>query len=265
MKKYSIFLGMALWASQVIGQVGIGTSSPSRVSMLEVSSTADFGTTYRGLMPPRVPDISARDAINAGFADYGLLVFVTDNGYDEGCLQIWDGDSWENIACVQLASPVAWINEFHYNNAGIDVGEFIEIAGPAGLDLSNYTIELYSGNTLKTYGSAVPLSGTIPDQSSGLGTVNFSVSSINNVHPSGIALINNGSVLQFISYGGTFTPINGSANGMTSVDIGVKETDSTPVGHSLQLIGNGNKYRDFTWNPPSPESPGSINTGQNFN
>ena len=30
----------------------------------------------------------------------------------------------------------AWINEFHYDNAGADTGEFIEIAGAAGIDLS---------------------------------------------------------------------------------------------------------------------------------
>jgi len=33
-----------------------------------------------------------------------------------------------------------YINEFHYDNAGTDVGEFLEVAGPAGTDLSGYTV-----------------------------------------------------------------------------------------------------------------------------
>ena len=31
---------------------------------------------------------------------------------------------------------------------------------------------------------------------------------------------------------------------------------------SLQLMGSGNQYSDFTWSNPSQESPGLINAGQ---
>ncbi len=43
---------------------------------------------------------------------------------------------------------------------------------------------------------------------------------------------------QFLSYGGTFTAVNGPANGVESTDIGVSET-SSPLGASLGLVGNG--------------------------
>lgn len=33
---------------------------------------------------------------------------------------------------------LAWINEFHYDNDGADSGEFVEVAGEAGLDLSGW-------------------------------------------------------------------------------------------------------------------------------
>ena len=42
-------------------------------------------------------------------------------------------------------SPTVFINEIHYDNTGTDAGEFIEIAGPAGTNLSDYSIVLYNG------------------------------------------------------------------------------------------------------------------------
>ena len=46
---------------------------------------------------------------------------------------------------AQAATPV-FINEIHYDNAGADSGEAIEIAGPAGTDLSGWSLVLYNGN-----------------------------------------------------------------------------------------------------------------------
>jgi hypothetical protein len=39
-----------------------------------------------------------------------------------------------------------FINEFHYDTAGTDAGEFIEVAGLAGTDLSGWSLVLYNGN-----------------------------------------------------------------------------------------------------------------------
>lgn len=263
MKALLFFLGALSFTINLFGQVGIGTTTPSRAAMLEVSSQTNAVGPYKGVMPPRVPNIAARDAINAGYVDFGLLVFVVDNGNGEGCLQIWDGDSWADISCITLASPVAWINEFHYDNIGIDVDEFIEIAGPAGLDLSTFSIELYSGGTSKQYSNTIFLSGIIPDQSNGIGTLSFNTPGLQNGPSDGFALIDSGIVLQFLSYEGTLTATDGTANGMTSIDVGVRESNSTtPLGHSLQLKGSGIQYSHFTWNEPSVASPGSINIGQ---
>lgn len=263
MRTKLLFFGFSLMLTNLYCQVGIGTTTPSRASMLEISSSSDLGATFKGFMPPRVPHILARDAINAGYADYGLMVFVTDNGHDQGCLQIWDGENWKDIHCIDLASPIAWINEFHYDNVGTDVGEFIEIAGPAGLDLSTYRLELYNGVNGKVYNNR-SLSGVIPNQSNGIGTLSFPYpeNNIQNGPNDGIALSESGRVLYFISYEGTFTATNGTAVGMMSVDIGVRETGSTPISYSLQLKGTGKQYKDFTWTAPTPESPGTINDGQ---
>lgn len=162
------------------------------------------------------------------------------------------------------AAADPWINELHYDNDGADTGEFVEIAGEAGADLSNYQIVAYNGNNGQQY-KTVSLSGTIPNQQNGYGTLAFLISSLQNGAPDGIALVETGgTVVQFLSYEGSFTAADGPANGMTSTDIGVSESSTTTVGHSLQLSGTGNVYADFAWQSPASNTQGSKNTGQTF-
>ncbi|NND62332.1 MAG: HYR domain-containing protein, partial [Flavobacteriaceae bacterium] len=167
------------------------------------------------------------------------------------------------MAAISYGQAV-FINELHYDNSGGDVGEFVEIAGPAGTDLTGWTVELYNGSNGSLY-NTINLSGTIDDEGPGYGALSFLQAGIQNGAPDGLALIDNtATVVQFLSYEGAFTAISGTANGMTSTDIGVAETSGTPVGSSLQLTGTGNMYGDFIWNAPSAESPGDINAGQTF-
>lgn len=162
------------------------------------------------------------------------------------------------------AGTTVFINEIHYDNTGGDTGEAIEIAGPAGTDLTDWSLVLYNGNDGAPYGSTISLSGSIPDQQDGFGTLSFSRSGIQNGAPDGIALVNSGTVSQFLSYEGTFTAVGGPAKGMTSTDIGVAESSSTREGDSLQLTGTGSTYGDFTWSAPAPSTFGAVNTEQTF-
>ncbi len=117
-----------------------------------------------------------------------------------------------------LSHASLFINEFHYDNSGMDVNEGIELAGLAGTDLSGYHLLLYNGSNGTVY-SDILLEGVISDQSGNYGALFFSASLQNG--PDGIALTNNnGGVLQFISYEGSFMATNGDAAGMNSVDIG---------------------------------------------
>ncbi len=160
--------------------------------------------------------------------------------------------------------PVAWINEFHYDNASTDTGEFFEIAGTAGLSLSGWTVYGYNGNGGVVYDTK-PLSGTLPDQTGGFGTLSFAMAGMQNGAPDGLCLADDtGAVVMFISYEGQITATGGVAQGMTSEDIGVSETSSTPVGESLQLGGTGSVYADFSWQAPQVDTPAAINTGQTF-
>ena len=68
----------------------------------------------------------------------------------------------DNCGSSEPAVPAVWINEIHYDNAGTDVGEFIEIAGTAGFDLAGYSLVVYNGSNGGTYGTTL-LSGVIPN------------------------------------------------------------------------------------------------------
>ena len=71
-------------------------------------------------------------------------------------------------------------------------------------------------------------------------------------------------MIEFLSYEGTFVAVGGPADGMSSNDIGVSESSSSPVGDSLQLTGSGTMGGDFTWAPSQPNTFGGVNTGQTF-
>lgn len=154
-----------------------------------------------------------------------------------------------------------FINEFHYDNTGGDTGEFVEVAGYEGTNLSGWKLLGYNGADGKVY-KTVNLSGTIPDQEGCMGTLKFTFSSFQN-GPDGIALVNGSNeVVQFLSYEGTFTATDGAANGLESEDVGVSETGSTPVGHSLQVDGTGDHWSHFTWQAAAADTDGAVNTGQ---
>ena len=165
----------------------------------------------------------------------------------------------------QVETPV-WINELHYDNVGDDVGEAVELAGVAGTDLTGWTLERYNGEGGTVYGSN-DLSGALPDQQDGFGTVaiEFPPNGLQNGSPDALALVDaTGGVVQFLSYEGTFEGANGAAAGLTSTDIGVAEGPSTPAGTSLQLTGTGEAAADFTWTDSAEASFGQVNAGQTF-
>ena len=163
-----------------------------------------------------------------------------------------------------VSATDVFINEIHYDNDGTDIGEGVEIAGPAGTDLSGWQIVLYNGATGASYGT-INLSGVIADQDNGFGTLVFFRAGIQNGDPDGLALVDDlGNVIQFLSYDGEFTATNGPATGLPSTDIIVNEQTTSPVGESLQLGGNGTIYENFSWNPAAAETFGSINNSQSF-
>lgn len=164
------------------------------------------------------------------------------------------------------ALPV-FINEIHYDNRGVDRGEGIEIAGPAGTDLAGWSLVLYNGGQGGSAYRSTELNGVLGDQQAGFGTLafDFSAGGLQNGPNDGIALVDRmGLVTQFLSYEGTLTALDGPAAGFASTDIGVFEGTDTAPGYSLQLAGTGAAYSDFIWSAPLAASFGSVNTQQVF-
>lgn len=170
-----------------------------------------------------------------------------------------------------MAAPVAplatsvFINEIHYDNTGTDTGEAIEVAAPSGTDLTGWTVVLYNGNGGASYDtdSLGTVAGTCGSYD--LYVINYASNGIQNGAPDGMALVNaSNTVIQFLSYEGTFTATNGPANGTTSTDIGVSQGGNGAVGQSLQLAGTGTVYSDFTWQAEAASTFGKCNTGQVF-
>ncbi len=161
--------------------------------------------------------------------------------------------------------PDPWINELHYDNDVADVDEGVEIAGPAGTDLANYTLIAYNGSNgqISQNAAPLPLSGLIPNQSGNGGTIFFPLV-LENGEPDGVALIDpDGNVLQLLSYDGQFTATEGAAMGVLSTDIGVSEPSDTPVDQSLQVTGTGCSASDFAiWEGPVTQTRDLVNANQ---
>tara|TARA_R110001583_G_scaffold21685_11_gene82137 strand:- start:2341 stop:3984 length:1644 start_codon:yes stop_codon:yes gene_type:complete len=169
------------------------------------------------------------------------------------------------ICSFSFAQTEVFINEIHYDNIGGDTNEGVEIAGPTGTNLTNWRLVYYNGVD-GTESNTQLLAGIIPNEQNNRGLIWFThATSIQN-DMEGIALIDPlGKVIQFLSYEGSFTATNGLANGLTSVDIGVEESDTTTaVGESLQLTGSGTNYEDFTWVSPNSATQNTINNSQTF-
>ena len=144
-------------------------------------------------------------------------------------------------AYVADPSPAVFINEIHYDNVSTDTGEAVEIAGPAGTDLTDWNLVLYNGNGGALY-TTTTLSGVIPDQQNGYGTVSvfYPTNGLQNGNPDGLALVNPGdTVVMFLSYGGTFVAVGGPADGLTSTDMGVSEGGS----HSCRRLPATDRHR----------------------
>lgn len=151
--------------------------------------------------------------------------------------------------------PAVRISEIHYDNFGADLGEAVEVEGPAGTDLSGWSLVAYNGNGGVAY-STQPLSGILANSCTGRGvtTVFYPPDGLQNGSPDGLALVDaSGTVVEFLSYEGAFSATDGPAAGTSSVDIGAQQVSAT-IGESLQRDGTG------AWHGPSAATFGACNT-----
>ncbi len=156
-------------------------------------------------------------------------------------------------------SPITggpFINEFHYDNAGADTGEFVEICVPSPtFDPTGFILTLYNGNGGGSYGTFDLGDFPVCAGSDGKGYVVVPTPGLQNGSPDGFALSNpGGAVCEFLSYEGTFMATNGPANGLTSTNVGVSQSGTTSAGTSLQI-----DPATGLWQSSMPETPKEVN------
>jgi len=246
---------LELLASSSFVEVADGTVD--RVDLLAGLSTGiegnlinaiNAGGVVRLVVVPEASTTSTTSATWAGFLDN------FDGPGPTLTIEAVGGDG-----AAETASNVC-ISEFHYDNEGTDVGEFVELAGDPGAALDGWTLQLYNGTSSQrapydtiTFNASDALT---PD-SAGVGVFveRFPSNGIQNGAPDGLALADPaGNVIQFLSYEGSFEAASGLAAGLTSTDIGVAESSSTPAGFSLQRI-------DGMFVGPAAETPGETAPG----
>lgn len=169
------------------------------------------------------------------------------------------------FATFSINAQNAWINEIHYDNDGGDVAEGVEIVieDAGSYTLSDFQVTPYNGNGGTSYSAATAETFTVGATEGNFTFYVYEVS-LQNGAPDGVCLSYQGTVLQFLSYEGSFTATDGDANGLTSTDIGVSEAGTAAIGTSLQLSGSGTDYASFTWQPSATATAGLLNNGQSF-
>jgi predicted extracellular nuclease len=250
---------------------GLQNGAPDGIALVDAEGTVVQFLSYEGVLTATNGPANGLESTDIGVSEpgnttVGFSMQLAGTGFQYADFN-WEAaaaSTYEQINTNQnFVPPPPFINEIHYDNAGTDANEGVEIAGLAGTDLFGMSLVPYNGSNGTSY-STQALSGVIPDQQSGFGTLFFAISGIQNGGPDGMALVDAAdNVLQFLSYEGSFSATNGPAEGLTSVDIGVSEPSNTAVGFSMQLGGNGFSYADFSWQEAQANTFGNINTNQN--
>ncbi len=161
---------------------------------------------------------------------------------------------------AQAAPPtLPYVSEIHYDNAGTDTGEFVEVHLPAGTTSDGLQVVLYNGANGAVYRTDAVPAVTAPADGPAVAVVEYPANGIQNGAPDGLALVDaGGQVLELLSYEGTLTAVGGPADGMTSVDIGVAQSGSDAIGLTLSRTYDATSDA-LVWHGPAASSKGAVN------
>jgi predicted extracellular nuclease len=168
---------------------------------------------------------------------------------------------------AQAAPPITpFISEIHYDNAGADTGEFVEVEFPAGTNSTGWKVFPYNGNGGLVYNA--PSRQTLPAVTGpGVAVIDYPASDgLQNGPPDGLALVRpDGTVAEFLSYEGVFAATNGPAatagpdgGPLTSTDIGVSQAGGDATGLTLsRRYDTGTEQ--LRWFAAGPGTRGELN------
>ena len=281
-------IGILADTASVIASVRVINQSMALLRALQISFTAE---QWRAVFGGRTDTLTVELLVNGVATPLPQLAFAASTSMPSGPivggvsssktavvsgLTIYPGSSFDlrftlvpGMGGGALPSDV-FLNEIHYENDGLDSGEFIEVVVSPGYTgaISNINILLYNGSNGATYGTHALSSfvaGTLTQSMHKI--YSKFIPGIQNGNPDGVALVIGGMVRQFLSYEGVFLATDGSATGITSSDLGMAQTTTEVVGQaSLGLTGSGGSYSSFRWTKFSglPHSPGQANSDQTF-
>ncbi|MGY1796097.1 ExeM/NucH family extracellular endonuclease [Geodermatophilus sp. SYSU D00525] len=158
---------------------------------------------------------------------------------------------------ASAAPTTPFISEIHYDNAGDDTGEFVEVQIPAGATSAGLAVVLYNGNDGKVYDTDALPAVTAPAGAPAVAVIDYPRDGLQNGAPDGIALVRGDELVEFISYEGVLTAADGPAAGVTSTNIGVSESSSTLVGQSLSRTFDASGVS--VWARPATATKGAVN------
>lgn len=238
----------------------------------------------------RVPGNGAPDGISADLVIGGQTIPIPGLSFVAGASQaagtvlltatasgfsIPAGSTFELRISFNAGSTVGalpsdvFVNEFHYDNASTDTGEFVEVAVGPGYQgtLGNLALVIYNGSNGQALSTHTLDTFVVGETTtSGHRLFHKLIAGLQN-DSEGFAITSGASVLHFISYEGSFTASAGPAQGLTATNINLTQGGSDPVGMAaLGRIGTGGNSADFTWTKFTgvAHSPGSVNQGQTF-
>ncbi|WP_374959720.1 hypothetical protein [Gilvibacter sp.] len=167
MKQSVSFAVLALLCLQTLGQVAIGTLSPSSAAVLHLEALNLKTLNYGGFLMPVVTEAQQASipVSTADASDDGLMVYVSDPITGKHCWDIYDGvqHQWRSISCQTVASCSDILYEEDFNS-------YAENSGVTGASSANgdypASVTKWTLTSFDSFGSTTPaLPGTLVDAS----------------------------------------------------------------------------------------------------
>ncbi|WP_051138435.1 ExeM/NucH family extracellular endonuclease [Deinococcus ficus] len=276
-------IGLTTTTSAVSVTAGQSTTNTVNVNRTSYTGDVTLTTSVSGTGTQPVITVTTQpgtgnagtinvDATNATAGTYTVSVTGSGTGVSDATT------TFTVNVTPAIVAGTPWVNEISYDSTATnDLGdEYVEVIVPAGYDVSKLSLVLYNGNGGAVYRTDLFVNNATANTTVTKSTINsnydaylFNFGGTGNIFqngdPDGVAICNDTTLVQFLSYDGTFTGVGGCAGGVASTAIAVSQPNSTAPGNSLQLSGTGNKYSDFTWNAPAAHTKGAVNNGQTLN
>jgi len=233
---------------------GLQNGSPDGLALIDGTDVVEF-ISYEGSFAATDGTANGLTSTDIGISEPGTTPIGSSlqRSDDGASWTLTEGSNTSGAANGGGGQVEARINEFHYDNTGGDTGEFVEIRVTKGGDVSSLTVDLYNGNGGTVYNTFAVSTGMMTSDDD-FDYYVVDTPGIQNGAPDGIALSNGGELVEFVSYEGSFTGSDGAANGVTSTDVGVEETGTTPIGGSIQRSDDAS-----SWTATDENSAGTAN------